>query len=60
MKPMTSHERFQRMFAHQEADRIPIIDGPWEATIERWQREGMPLGQSYVTISVWIDSCRSS
>jgi hypothetical protein len=27
MKPMTSHERFQRMFAHQEADH-PIIDGP--------------------------------
>jgi uroporphyrinogen decarboxylase len=48
MKVMTSHERFQRMFAHQDADRIPIIDGPWEATIERWQREGMPLGQSYV------------
>jgi uroporphyrinogen decarboxylase len=48
MKTMTSHERFQRMFAHQDADRIPIIDSPWEATIERWQREGMPIGQSYV------------
>lgn len=47
-KSMTSHERFSRMFAHQEADRIPIIDSPWEATIERWQREGMPVGQSFV------------
>ncbi len=28
MPPMTSHERFARMFAHQEADRIPIIDSP--------------------------------
>ncbi|MEI7848556.1 MAG: uroporphyrinogen decarboxylase family protein, partial [Chloroflexota bacterium] len=30
------------------ADRIPIIDSPWDATIERWQREGMPADQSYV------------
>jgi len=48
MPPMTSHERFARMFAHQEADRIPIIDSPWDATIERWTREGMPAGVSYV------------
>jgi uroporphyrinogen decarboxylase len=45
---MNSHERFARMFAHQEADRIPIIDDPWDATIERWQREGMPAGISFV------------
>jgi uroporphyrinogen decarboxylase len=48
MHPMTSHERFARMFAHQEADRVPIIDSPWGATIERWQREGMPADVSYV------------
>jgi len=36
------------MFAHQEADRIPIIDTPWGATIERWHREGMPEDVSYV------------
>jgi uroporphyrinogen decarboxylase len=45
---MDSHERFRRMFAHQEADRIPIIDDPWDATIERWQREGMPAGVSFI------------
>ena len=45
---MTSHERFARMFAHREADRVPIIDDPWGATIERWQREGMPEGVSFV------------
>jgi len=44
---MTSHERFARMFAHQEADRIPIIDDPWPATIERWQREGMPQDMDF-------------
>ena len=48
MSEMTSHERFQRMFEHREADRIPIIDGPWGATIERWQREGMPKDVSFV------------
>jgi uroporphyrinogen decarboxylase len=36
------------MFAHKEADRVPIIDYPWQATIERWQREGMPETVSYV------------
>lgn len=48
MPPMTSHERFRRMFAHQPADRIPIIDLPWDSTIERWQAEGMPADVSYV------------
>ena len=40
--PMTSHERFKRMFEHREADRMPIMDYPWGATIERWHAEGMP------------------
>ncbi len=44
---MTSHERFARMFAHREADRIPVIDEPWAATIERWQQEGMPVGADF-------------
>ena len=45
---MTTRERFQRMYDHREADRIPIIDGPWGATIERWQREGMPEDADWV------------
>ena len=48
MNEMTSRERFARMYAHKEADRIPIIDSPWGATIERWQREGMPKDMNYV------------
>ncbi|MCK5118017.1 MAG: hypothetical protein KAQ78_00440 [Candidatus Latescibacteria bacterium] len=48
MKEMTSRERFLRMYDHREADRIPIIDSPWGATIERWQGEGMPKEVSYV------------
>jgi uroporphyrinogen decarboxylase len=44
MYKMTTHERFSRIFNHQEADRIPIIDYPWNATLERWSREGMPEG----------------
>lgn len=48
MKKLTSHERFTRIFNHQEADRIPIIDGPWKTTIERWHREGMPQDTNFV------------
>jgi uroporphyrinogen decarboxylase len=48
VQSMTSHERFTRMFEHREADRIPVIDDPWDATIARWQREGMPEDISYV------------
>jgi uroporphyrinogen decarboxylase len=48
MTELTSHERYKRMFEHREADRIPIIDDPWAATIERWHNEGMPKDVSYV------------
>lgn len=39
---MTTRERFARMYAHQEADRVPMLDGPWGTTITRWRKEGMP------------------
>ena len=44
---MTSWERFKRMYEHQEADRIPIIDEPWSGTLRRWRREGMPEGMDW-------------
>ncbi len=48
MKELTTRERVRRMFEHKEADRIPITDSPWGATIERWNNEGMPKDVSYV------------
>jgi uroporphyrinogen decarboxylase len=42
MTPMTSYERYKRMYQHREADRIPIIDSPWEGTVVRWHKEGLP------------------
>ena len=42
MDKLTRYERFKRMYEHKEADRVPIIDSPWEGTIRRWHREGMP------------------
>lgn len=48
MEKMTSYKRVTCMYEHRPADRIPIIDSPWVATIERWQREGMPKDVSYV------------
>jgi len=47
MSALTSHERIKRMYEHRDADRVPIIDSPWNATIERWQREGMPGDVDY-------------
>ena len=44
---MTTRERFLRMYAHQEADRIPIIDSPWEGTVRRWRKEGMPADMDW-------------
>ncbi|MCL1887302.1 MAG: hypothetical protein FWF96_00315 [Kiritimatiellaeota bacterium] len=39
---MTTHERYKRMYEHRDADRVPVIENPWAATIERWRREGLP------------------
>jgi uroporphyrinogen decarboxylase len=36
------------MFEHRPADRVPIVDSPWEATVERWHSEGLPQGVSFV------------
>ena len=42
MAEMTTRERVGRMYAHQEADRVPLWDSPWDSTLERWRREGLP------------------
>ena len=42
MSDMTTYERMRRMYAHEEADRVPVTDDPWSSTLERWHREGMP------------------
>lgn len=47
MPEMTTRQRYQRMFRHQEADRVPMRGAPWKSTIERWRREGMPADVDY-------------
>lgn len=47
MKELTDRQRMQLVFAHQEPDRVPIIDEPWSGTISRWKREGMPEDTDY-------------
>ena len=39
---MTSRERIRKALSHEEADRIPIFDTLWGATIKRWREEGLP------------------
>ena len=53
---MTTKERIRRMFLHQEADRIPIVDNPWNGTIRRWHREGMPQGVEWQDFFA-VDKC---
>lgn len=51
MEQLTTHQRMQLIFEHKEPDRIPIWDAPWNGTISRWKREGMPAkfdGETYV------------
>ncbi len=43
---MNSRERILAALNHKEADRIAITDGPWETTIERWHKEGLPEDQT--------------
>ena len=44
---MTTKERFLRAFRHEEADRVPITDSPWNGTLARWRREGMPANADW-------------
>lgn len=47
MKKLTSNERIKRAFEHKDADRVPILETPWPATLERWHKEGLPEDVSY-------------
>jgi len=41
-KELTTRERMERAYRHQEGDRVPMIDVPWTTALSRWRREGMP------------------
>jgi len=41
---MTTHERMTLVYNHENPDRVPMHDGPWASTLERWYREGLPAG----------------
>lgn len=41
---MTSRERIDAALNFKEADRIAIHDSPWDTTIARWYKEGLPEG----------------
>ena len=43
---MTSQERVRTAIARKVPDRVPVMDGPWGATIRRWEDEGLPRGKS--------------
>ena len=39
---MTSRERVGKALRHQRPDRVPFHESFWEATVNRWHREGLP------------------
>ena len=41
---LNTYDRFTRIHNHKEADRVPIIDWLWPSTLDRWHREGLPIG----------------
>jgi uroporphyrinogen decarboxylase len=43
---MNSRERVQRVLAGGVPDRVPLDDGFWATTVERWRSEGLPEGVS--------------
>ena len=43
---MNSRERVQTVLAGSLPDRVPLDDGFWATTTDRWWREGLPQGVS--------------
>jgi uroporphyrinogen decarboxylase len=43
---MNSRERIATVLSGGIPDRVPIHDGFWKTTVDRWRREGMPQGIS--------------
>jgi len=60
---MNTYERMKAMFEHRTADRIPFVDDPWDTTVARWHREGMPEDEDWIdhfgldrVISIEVDN----
>ncbi len=43
---MNSRERIATALSFREPDRVPIVDSPWAATVDRWYEEGLPKDQT--------------
>lgn len=50
---MTSRERVKTVLDGGIPDRVPIHDGYWDETLERWQKEGMPPEACVSREAVW-------
>ena len=60
MIQLTERERMLRTYRRQEIDRIMLLDTPWEGTIRRWHREGLPVNmawEDYFGFDRWIRIC---
>jgi len=59
---MDSRERIRKVLHHEEPDRVPVHDTPWDQTIDRWHSEGLPVYLSpaehfnYEIVSIGCDT----
>lgn len=44
---LTSKERMIAALEHREADRVPIRENFWKATLNRWRAEGLPTDTNH-------------
>lgn len=54
---LTERERILRTYRHQETDRIPMLDQPWNGTLKRWYNEGLGNGvrwENHFGFDEWI------
>ena len=48
---MNERERFRRLFGGEQVDRPPLLEeGVREEVIERWHKQGLPLGRDHLEV----------
>ena len=60
MTELTTHERMRRMYAHQEADRVPVTDSPGARRSNAGSARGCLQTSATSTTSAWTRSRTSA
>lgn len=44
---LTTHERMRRTFERRDVDRVVIEDYPWNGTLRKWRKQGVPANTDW-------------